>query len=197
MSRLMIRFLFATILMSVFVITQADAQTSTAPASSSIAPAKIAWVDLDKVITECAEGVILFKNIQKFIDDKQDEIRKLKKELDDLGIKLSVGADKLKEEYRDELEEQIEAKEIQFQRLQQDAQKEFKSKNDKAGNTILKKLLPVIEKIGKEKGLNAIQFRNANRDAWIDPALIITEEVIKVYDQTYGAGTSKAPAKKP
>jgi hypothetical protein len=65
-----------------------------------------------------------------------------------------------------------------------------------------RRMLPVIEKISKEKGLHAVVYINPSRDAWVDPSLIITEEVVKGYNQAYPVTASKpattaAPAKKP
>jgi outer membrane protein len=194
MSRLMVRILFAALLITAFVIPQADAQTSAAPASPNIVPAKIAWINLDQVILTCDEGTKTFKNIQDFINGKNDEMDILKKELDDLKTKLSAGGSKITDDYREELENKIEMKEVVLQRFQQDTQKEINSMRDRATNAIAKKLLPVIEKIAKEKGLNAIQILSSSRDAWIDPALVISEDVIKAYNKENPPSTLKSPA---
>jgi len=69
-------------------------------------------------------------------------------------------------------------------------------------NYIGKRMQLVIEKVAKEKGLNSVLIFNPSRDAYVDPALNITEEIIKAYNQAYPTGASKppetqAPAKKP
>jgi hypothetical protein len=55
-------------------------------------------------------------------------------------------------------------------------------------------MLPVIEKIAKEKDLSAVLYINPTRDAYIEPSLLITDEVIKGYNLAYPAGAAKAPA---
>jgi outer membrane protein len=199
MSRLMVCILFTTLFMAAFVIPQADAQTSTAAASTSIAPAKIAWINLDQVLLTCDEGTKVFDEIQKFVETKSTEMEVMRKELDKLKNDLSLGAHILKDEVRAEKEDNIEAKDIALQRFQQDIQKEINARRDKATNALGKKLVPVIEKVAKEKGLNAVQVLSPSRDAWIDPALIITEDVIKAFNQanSFGASKAPAPAKKP
>jgi hypothetical protein len=59
-------------------------------------------------------------------------------------------------------------------------------------------MLTVLEKIVKEKGLNAVLYINSARDAYIEPSLIITGEVVKAYNQAYPVAAEKtaAPAKK-
>jgi outer membrane protein len=119
--------------------------------------------------------------------------------LDKLKDNLSMQGNKITDEARTELEDAIEAKDVALQRFQQDTQKEINARRDKATSTLGKKLVPVIEKVAKEKGLNAVQVLSSSRDAWIDSSLIITEEVIKAFNQANPAAASKtpAPAKKP
>jgi outer membrane protein len=197
MSRLMVRILFAALLMAAFVITQADAQTSTTPASTSIAPAKIAWINLDQMLLTCDEGVKIFGDIQKWVDLMSDKSDALRAELDNLKKELSMQGPKLLDEIRMEKEEKIEEKEIALQRFQQDTRKEIDSKRDKATSSMAKKLTPIIERVAKEKGFNIVQVFNSSRDAWIDKSLFITEDVIKAYNQDNPVAGSKAPASTP
>jgi Skp family chaperone for outer membrane proteins len=55
---------------------------------------------------------------------------------------------------------------------------------------------PVIEKLSKEKGLSAVLILSNSRDAFVDQSFIITEEIVKAYNQAYPAG-AKAPAPTP
>jgi outer membrane protein len=197
MSRLTVRLLFAALLMGAFVITQADAQTSTAAASASIAPAKIGWINLDQVLLTSNEGTKVFDEIQSFVEAKSAEMEVMRKELDKLKNDLSVQGRILNDDAKAEKEDVIEAKDLALQRFQQDTQKEINTRRDKATNALGKKLVPVIEKVAKEKGLNAVQVLSPSRDAWIDPSLIITEDVIKAFNQATPAAKAPAPAKKP
>jgi Skp family chaperone for outer membrane proteins len=200
MNRLMIRILFVALSITTAVMTQASAQTQTAQASASTAPVKFAWINLDQFILTCDEGARLFEDIQKYVDIKTSEMDGMRKELNSLKQQLEMQGSKINDEARTELEEKIEAKDMALQRFQQDTQKDITSRRDRATNTLGKKLLPVIEKVSKEKGLQAVQILNASRDAWIDPSLIITEDIIKAYNQinpVVGAKAPAAPAKKP
>ena len=59
-----------------------------------------------------------------------------------------------------------------------------------------RKTLPVIAKIAKEKGIIAVQFIDDTRDAYIDPSLVITDDVIKAYNQAYPIASLAPQAKK-
>jgi Skp family chaperone for outer membrane proteins len=170
---------------------------SQAPAGGAIAPAKLGWISLDQAIFNSDEGKREFGEVQKFVDSKNSELEKLRKESETLKNQLTVQGAKLTDEARADLEEQIEAKETALQRFQQDTQKEIDSRRVRATNAIGRKMMPIIEKVAKEKALSAVQIINPSRDAWIDPSLIITEDVIRAYNQAHPGGAAKAPAQTP
>ena len=160
-------------------------------------PAKIAWINLEQAIFSCEEGKREFGEVQKYVEKKNSELEALRKETDALKNQLSVQGSKLTDEARADLEEQIETKDTTLQRFQQDTQKDIDARRVKATNYIGRRMLPVIEKLAKERGLNAILYINPSRDAWVDPPLIITEDIIKAYNQAYPPGAAKAPAAAP
>jgi Skp family chaperone for outer membrane proteins len=190
MNRFMMRILFAAILMAASVMTQAKAQTST------IAPAKIAFIDLEDVLFTCDEGKKVFGDIQRFVDKKSGEMDAMRKELDKLNNDLIMQKDIVKPEVLEEMKDAIENKELILQRFQQDTQKEINRKRDKATHDLMDKIEPIIEKVAKEKGANVIQAINASRDAYIDPSLKITKDIIDAVNKETAGGTLKTPPKK-
>ncbi len=203
MKRTLLIIFSAVLSAPVLAMAQAPAATPAAPAAPAvIGPAKVAWLNLEQAIFNCDEGKREFSEVQKFVDKKNSELEALRKETETLRNQLQVQGSKLTDEARADLEEQIEAMDTKLQRFQQDTQKEIDSRRVRTTNYVGRKMLPVIEKIAKEKGLSAVVYINPSRDAWIDPSLIITEEVVRGYNQAYPAGAAKpaaapAPAKKP
>ncbi len=194
MSRILLRVLFAALWMPVLGIAQAFAQAPAAQAPAVIPPAKIAWINLEQAIFTCDEGKSMFAEVQKFVEAKQAEMDGLRKESDTLHNQLNVQASKLTDEARADLEDQVEAKDTHIQRFQQDTQKEINSRRDRVTNYIGKRMLPVIEKVSREKGLNAVLILSSARDAWVDSAFLITDEIVKSYNQTYPVGAAKPAA---
>jgi Skp family chaperone for outer membrane proteins len=185
MSRSILHVFIAAFCIPVLGIAQTAAQ---APA------AKIAWMNLEQAIFSCDEGKKEFSEVQKFVDAKNTELENLRKETESLRNQLNVQGSKLTDEARADLESQVDAKDTNLQRFQQDTQKEIDNRRVRATNYIGKRLLPVIEKVAKEKGFNAVQYFSSSRDAWVDPSLNITEDVVKAYNQTYPVAGAKAPA---
>jgi len=200
MSRLILSILFAAVWMPFFGMAQTPSQPPAAPAPAVIGAAKIAWMNLEQAVLTSDEGKTMVSDIQKWVDSKNTENDTLRKEMETLRSQLSVQGSKLTDEARSDLEDQIEVKDTVFQRFQQDTQKEIESRRVKMTTYLAKRMQPVIEKVAKEKGLSAVLIFNSSRDAYVDPALNLTEEIIKAYNQTYGAGAPKpaaAPAAKP
>jgi outer membrane protein len=199
MNRLVLSILFAAIWMPFFGMAQTASQTPAAPAPAVIGASKIAWMNLEQAVLTSDEGKTMVADIQRWVDSKNTENDGLRKEMEALRNQLSVQGAKLTDEARSELEDQIEAKDTVLQRFQQDTQKDIESKRVKMTNYLAKRMQPVIERVAKEKGLSAVLIFNSSRDAYVDPSLNVTEEIIKAYNQTYGAGASKpaaAPAAK-
>jgi len=195
MSRLMIGVLFAALFLPTLVAAQPAAQPPTAPTSAAIGPAKIAWINVAQAIFTCDEGTKLYADIQKFIEDKNGELDTLRKDADNLKNQLNVQGPKLTDEARLDLEEKTEAKDTDLQRFQQDTQKEINGRRDRMSNYLGKRMLPVIEKVAKAKSLDAIFIFNAQRDAYVNPSLNVTEDVVKAYNQAYPVGAAKPPVK--
>lgn len=194
MSRSALNILFAVLLLP----TLAAAQTPAPTAAAAGAPVKIAWVNMDQAILTCDEGARMYAEIQQFIESKNAELDKLRAESESLRTKLNVQGSKLTDEARLELEQQAEVKDTQLQRFQQDTQRDINTRRDRMTNTIGKRMVDVVEKVAKARGLDAILLYNPARDIWINaenPALNVTEDIVKAYNQAYPASAPKIPAK--
>jgi len=194
MSRITLSILFAAIWMPLAGMAQTASQSPAAPAA--IGPAKIAWMNLEQALLTTDEGKIMVTEIQKYIDGKNQELDAMRKESEKLRNQLSVQGSKLTDEARTDLEEQIESRDTSLQRFQQDTQKDIENRRIRMTNYLGKRMQPVIEKLSKEKGLSAVLILSNSRDAFVDQSFIITEEIVKAYNQAYPAG-AKAPAPTP
>lgn len=192
MSRLMLHVLFAALWMPVLCIAQATSQPPANQPSAGIGPVKVVWVNLEQAVYSCDEGKREFGEVQRFVDSKNTELASLRKEAESSRNQLDVQGSKLTDEARSDLEEQVEAKETALQRFQQDTQKEIEARRVRTGNYIGKRMLPVIEMLSKERGYNAVLNISSTRDLFIDPTFIITDDVVKLYNQKYPVKASPA-----
>ncbi len=194
MNRLMLSVLIAALCIPSLCLAQTPAETKAAPDAAAIQPAKTAFINVDEVMFTCDEGKSRFSEIQKFVDQKNNELDSLKQELDKLRNQLSVQGSKLTDDARADLESQVSQKQTSLQRFQEDTQKEIESRRVRVTNYIGKRMQAAIEKLAREKGLGTVHVLDPARDAWVDASLIISEEVVKTYNQMYPVGSAKAPA---
>ncbi|MBN1567307.1 MAG: OmpH family outer membrane protein [Acidobacteria bacterium] len=194
MSRLTLPILLAMFLLPPAGVAQAPADSQAAAAASAFPNAKIAWIQLDQVLFTCDEGQAKFGEIQTFVDEKNKENDRLRAELEKLRNQRQVQGAKLTDDALADLDAQIEDKQTTLERFQQDTQKEIESRRLRVTTYIGKRMQAVLEKIAKEKGINAILFFNSSRDAWIDGSLNLSDDVVKYYNQIYPVAAAKAPA---
>ncbi|MDR1726332.1 MAG: OmpH family outer membrane protein [Acidobacteriota bacterium] len=164
--------------------------TASAPAPTG----KVGWINVEQAILTTDEGAKALADIQKYVETKNAELNALRQEVDDLAKKLEVQGSKLTDEARMDLEEKATEKQTQLERFQTDTQREIDNRRNRLTSTISKKMGPVIEKVAIAKGLDAIEIFNANRDAWVNPALNVTEDLVKAYNQAYPASAPAVPA---
>lgn len=202
MSRRTILFLATTLALSVMCAAQNPPTTPPAPAAPAaapvvIGPAKIAFMSIQGAIATCDEGKKEASILQLYVDQKSAELQKQQKTLEALRTQLDVQGSKLTDEARAELADQIEGQDTLTQRFQQDTQKDIDRKRQKLQDTIARKMLPIIEKVAKEKGLSVVQFLDtAQIFGYVDPSLIITDEVIKAYNVAYPVAAATPAVKK-
>ena len=191
------RLLLAAIVVAITLPAAGIAQTAeTAVHAPTV---KIGWMNVEQAIMTCDEGVKILADIQKFVDAKNNERDAMVREAEDLHTRLEVQASKLTDEALMDLEEKASTSEILLRRFVDDTQRDIDNRKQRMINTISVKMLPLVEKVAIEKGFDAIQVYDRERDVWINPALNVTEDIIKAYNQAYPAGSPIMPAaaKKP
>jgi Skp family chaperone for outer membrane proteins len=167
------------------------------PTVATIGPAKIAFMSIQQAIAFCDEGKRESAILDQYVGAKSAELQKLQKEVETLKTQLEVQGSKLTDEARMDLADQIEAKDTNAQRFQQDTQKDIEKRRQKLQDGIARKMLPVIEKVAKDKGVSVIQFVDvAQIFGYVDPSLVVTDDVVKAYNLAYPAAAATPAAKK-
>ena len=175
--------------------TQPPAQTAPAPAPQPPAPfpagAKIAFVDFQRIAQESAEGKSSAQKINALIQKKQTEGSEKAKKLQTDQAKLQQTGSVMSDAARTQLEKDIERQQVEGQRFQQDAQAEINELQTELNNEFQKKLLPVLQTVAQEKGLQLLLSRGDAGIIWGEPGLDLSSDVIKKLDGAKPAGTPK------
>jgi outer membrane protein len=176
--------------------TQAPAaQTPAAPAPQPPAPfpqgAKVAFVDFQRVAQESAEGQSSTARINALVAKKQAEGAEKAKQLQLNQQKLSQSGGVMSDQARTQLEKDIERQQREGERFQQDAQAEIQELQQELQLDFQKRLIPLLQQVAAEKGLQLLLSRADAGIVWWDPGLDLTVDLVKKLD---AAPKSAAPA---
>jgi outer membrane protein len=107
---------------------------------------------------------------------KEDELKKLKGELEKQGIILSESARNAKErDYQQRLKE--------YQRFLKDAQDDLQAKNDELTSRIVDEIVRVAQDYGRKNGYISIFVKNETI-VYLDEKADLTDEVLKQFNST-------------
>ena len=172
-----------------------------APAPPPAAPvpfpagAKVAYVNLQLIANQSAEGKSLTAKVQALMAKKQTDAATKSKQLADAQQKLQQSGALMSDAARDALTKDIERMNVEGQRFQQDAQTEINELSQQLQNEFQQKLFPILDSLVKERDLHlllsAADAGIVAGNAGIDLTL---EAVRKLDERTLAGGKPAAPA---
>ena len=154
--------------------------------------AKIAYINIQRIANESAEGKSATAKVQALVQKKQAEANEKNKTLQADQQKLASGGTVMSDQARAELEKKIERQNVELQRATQDAQQEVQELQNELQNEFQRKLMPIVQQVAQEKGLHMLFSAADSGIVWADNGLDITSDVIKRFD-TPPATTPKPP----
>lgn len=168
------------------------------PAAPAAAPrpfpegARIAYVVLQRVANESAEGKAATARIQGLQQKRGTELAEKNKQLQGLQAKLEKEATVMSATAQADMQKQIERLQVDIQRFTQDAQAEIQELQNQLQQQFQTRIEPVLSVVGQEKGLHFIFNGPDSGLVWADPGLDISDDVIKKLD---AAAAAKPPVK--
>jgi Skp family chaperone for outer membrane proteins len=174
------------------------APQAAAPAPAPVLPfpegAKIAFVVLQRVVAESNDGKQASAKVQALQQKKVAELNERQKALQAVQEKLDKSGAVMSEAARADLGKQVERTQLDLQRATQDAQAEVQELQQQLQEEFQRRIAPIIETVGKERGLYYIFNGPDSGLVWADAALDITADVVKKFD---AATKPAAPAAAP
>ena len=154
----------------------------TSAGAALAAETKIGFVDLQKALNlsvagkgakEKISGKV--KEYETLVESRQEELRKLKEELEKKALLLSESARADKErDYQQKLKE--------FQRFTKDIQEELQQKDNDFTKQILEELFKVIKEVGEKEGYTLVLEQSESSILYADEKINLTDKVIKAFD---------------
>jgi len=158
---------------------------------------KVAYVVLQRIANESADGRVATTRIQALQQKKAAELNDKNKQLTTAQQKLEKEGAVMSAAVGAELQKTIERLNVEVQRFTQDAQAEVQELQQNLQQEFQQRLEPVLQQVATDMGL---QFVFNGPDAglvWADAALDISSEVIKKLDSAKPPTTKPAAPTKP
>ena len=163
------------------------------PQAARAAELKIGYVNLQQAVGEVEEGKAARETLkkefdvkQKQLDDKQNELKRMKEDLDKQMVVMS---DDAKREKAMEFERKVN----ELQQLYVQMQKDLQEHEREMMKVLFDKMEVVIKDIAAAEGYSYV-FEQQNAGLMVaPPAANMTQELVRRYNAKYKAG---APAKK-
>lgn len=175
--------------MKKFLVSVAVAALA-APMFAQTTPARVAVIDVNKVLTSSTAGKAAYDKLKKMQEDRMERAKGMDEELKKLGTDIETKRLSLSEDKLSEMQKQIAEKRINMQRYAQDAEREIGEARDKELVALEAKIKPVIDGIGKEMGLAVIFNKFESGLVYASDAIDITDTVIKRFNEAQPAAAA-------
>ena len=162
------------------------------PTFAQSAPARVAVIDVNKVLMSSAAGKSAYEKLRKLQDDRVARAKKMDDEIAALDKEINEKKLTLSEEKLTDLSKQLSDKKIAMQRFAQDADREVGEARDRSLAELENKIKPVIDAVGKEMGLAVIFNKFESGLVYASDAIDITDTVVKRFNDA--ATPPAAPA---
>ena len=160
-------------------------------AGKADAEQKFGFIDMQRALNEVEEGKKAkaklkkdFDEKQQMLDQKQDELKRLKDDLDKQALVI-------KEDAKRERMGELQQKFIELQTIYGKLQKELSEKELGLTKEIFDKMESIINEIAQKEGLTMIFEKNESRILYAPSSMDFTNDLIRKYNAKYGGG---APA---
>jgi Skp family chaperone for outer membrane proteins len=150
---------------------------------------KIGIINSQEILEKSIEGKKAISQLEERNRKIQQDLARLDDQIRQLETRLNTQQLTMTQEAILSLSVDLDRKRTERQRMAEDAQRDIQELQQRLYLKIQSEVMPIITKIGQEKGLDLILDLRVSGILYFNPAVDITQEVIKRYDST------KTPAK--
>jgi outer membrane protein len=155
---------------------------STPSALAQNSAPKVAVIDTQQILIDSQTGKKVLAELKKLQEAKEAELQAMAQEIKDLQTKLEAGRLSLAQDKLSEMEKQLEDRTISLRRGQDDATRELNKKRDEMFDSVDKKVMPIINQIGKEGAYTLIFRKFESGLIFADSSTDITPLIIQKLD---------------
>jgi len=150
---------------------------------------KVAVVDLQGALNATSEGLAAKETLKKKHLAKQEQVDKMKAELDTMEEKIKSPV--ISEEAQAELKDKYRQKKAQLIEYVTLAKEEEDRENQQLSARILEGLIKIAQEIAKTDNYTIVFEKSGSGVVYFEDSMDITERVVKIYNERYQAGAGQ------
>jgi outer membrane protein len=163
-------------------------------AGIAAAQTKVAVINMQQAVLGTAEIKKASADLEAKYKPRQDDIERVRKELEDIQQKLRSGGSTMSPQAASDLNIQGQRKQRDLQRMSQDLQDEVDAERNDILSASGRKMQAVVRKLADERGYDVVI--DIGSIIFFKPALDITTDAIAAFDKAYPVAAA-APAAAP
>ncbi len=194
----------ATAVAALLLVPAAWAQTGTTgtPAHSAEAPApaasKVAVLNFQAAIAGTGEGKQALAELQTQFAPRNAELENLNKQIEDLRTRLRNGTSTLSDDEKARLARQGDQLTRTLQRKQQDVQDDANEAQREVVDRLGRKMVDILDRYARDNAFGVvIDDSQSPTVLYAAPQVEITQDIIRLYDQTYPVKASATSPARP
>jgi outer membrane protein len=153
---------------------------------------KVGYINPDRIISDSKLGKESSAKMAGLRAQKMTELNARNQEIEVARQKVAMGT-LLTDQARAAAQKNIDRLQIELQRAQQDADAAVQEFQQQLNAEFDRRLSPVIEQIGHDRGIYLLLRVDTGAIAWADPAIDLTADVVKRLDATTSPAAAKPP----
>jgi len=166
--------------------------------AQSATPSKVAIIHVQNAILSTKDGQKAQNDLQTKFTPRKQTFEKKQADLQALQDQMKKGSATMSDDAKNKIAREIDANTKSLQRDQEDFEADVQQDEQKIMQDLGQKMMDVVIKYATQNGYAmVIDVSNPQTPVlWADPAVDITNEIVKLYDQAHpGAGTTATTAK--
>jgi Skp family chaperone for outer membrane proteins len=146
---------------------------------------KIGFLDTERAIKSVKEGQRQMRILDEWSNQKADEVEALRKRTNDIAERINAQRTIASEEVIRELEDEFLRAKREFEDAGRALQREFEAKQEELLSTVATRVRNLAGEYAEANGFDAIMMFESIPLVYVDDSAIITDAVIRLYDERY------------
>jgi len=151
------------------------------------AQGKMGIIDSQQVLEKSVEGKKVIARLQETDKKNSTAVANMDDQIRQIQTKLNTGRLTMTDEAAMQLQADLEKKSTERKRVAEDAVASMQELSQRLFLKLQNELMPIVQALGREKGFDIIFDVQKSGAIFWNPAVDVTEEVIKRYDASKAA----------